>query len=47
LIATTATLSPPGILEIGPALLLTPLWKKPADSSQRSWISWCPGALGF
>ena len=38
----TATLSPPGILEIGPELLLIPFGKPPFDSSQRSWISWCP-----
>jgi len=35
-------LSPLDILEIGPELLLTPF-----DSLQRSWISWCPGMLGF
>ena len=43
----TATLSPSGILEIGPELLLTPFGKPPFDSSQRSWISWCPRALSF
>jgi len=43
----TATLSPPGPLEIGPELLLITLWKKTFDSSQRSWIGWCPGAPGF
>src|SRR6218665_1554215 len=32
----TATLSPPGTLEFGPELLLTPLWKPPFDASQRS-----------
>ena len=40
-------LSPPGTLEIGPELLLTPPLKTPFDSSQCSWISWCPGALSF
>src|SRR6218665_1792101 len=35
--ALTPTLSPPGTLEIGPELLLTPpLWKPLFDSSQRS-----------
>jgi len=30
-------------LEIGPTL-----WKSDlSDSLQHSWISWCPGALGF
>ena len=43
----TATLSPPGILDIGPELPLTPFWKPPFDSSQRSWISWCHGVPGF
>ena len=43
----TATLSPPGILEIGPELLLTPFGKPPFDSSQRSWIIWCPDVLSF
>src|SRR6218665_2198640 len=33
----TASLpSPPGTLEFGPELLLTPHWKPPFDSSQRS-----------
>ena len=44
----TATLSPPGPLEIGPELLLTtllenPLWFVAALVN----ISWRPGALGF
>ena len=32
----SATLSPSGTLEIEPEFLLTPLWKSPFDSSQRS-----------
>ena len=36
----TATLPPPGILQIRPELLLTPNLEKTFDSSQRSWISW-------
>jgi len=43
----TAALSPSGPLEIGPELLLLPFRNPPFDSSQRSWISWYPGALGF
>ena len=40
----TATLSPPGILEIGPELLLTPFGKPPFDSSQalvNKLVRWC------
>ena len=49
-ISTTPTLTaivPSCTLEIGPELLLTPPLETPFDSSQRSWISWCPGALSF
>ena len=42
----TPILSPLGILEIRPELLLTPL-ETPFDSSQRSWISVCPGEFSF
>jgi len=36
-----------GPLEIGPELTMDYPLDNPFDSSQRSWIRWCPGALGF
>jgi len=33
--------------EIGPELTMDHPLENPFDSSQHSWISWCPGALGF